>query len=755
MRAYLAIIKDSFREALSSRVLWILLVLSTLVLAAVAPIGIKEQAGARFGPNEIIDARGLLDKIKQQQAAAPPSPGKQIWPLLDAEFRNRISEPPSAASPWQGAVYNRLDGELNHVLGSRELYDAAAWADVPLPDEARLLIDRGVERLADDELWRLNRLLLEAAYPDHITRSRTPSVLVTYLWFHPIDPLTVPKKALIDNSINAFVWFFVGVVGVFAGVLVTASIIPQTYTAGAIDLLLSKPISRSLLFLSKYLGGCMFILINAGYLVVGLWLIAGLRWGQWSNKLLISIPVFLFVFAIYYAVSALAGAIWRNAIVCVVMTVLLWAACFVVGQAKVGLDAFLSVTQQLAKLIPAGNDLVAANEMGQVLKWQPDEQKWSEIFTSGEPSQPMMVGMVGPMIGPVYDGEHQRLLAVPSASGQFGVQSDALQVAARDDGWMRKDGVAAPAGTAALFVTPRHATLAVTPRGIFRLDGDAAARTEQIKVLGFNLPVASRGSKFVAAGPSLRLNAPLSAAIDPANGDLALFDSSDLIVLRPNAKGRYEERAKRAVEGNLAGIVSTAGGTVLLGRADGRITVFEGPESNPTNELRPEGNSAPRSIEASADGKFFAVVFHNRKLWIYDVAGRRTCQTPITGQGTISAAAFDGNRLLVADHFNRVTKYALPTGEVVERYRPSLGVLQTAYFYALKPIYTVFPKPGEIDNVVTYLLNESDTAPMGNNLNDLRSPRVKIDVWGPIWSNLAFIAVVVGLGCWYTQRKDF
>ena len=43
MKPYLAVIKDSFREAWSSRVLWILLVLITLVLLAIIPFGWTRQ----------------------------------------------------------------------------------------------------------------------------------------------------------------------------------------------------------------------------------------------------------------------------------------------------------------------------------------------------------------------------------------------------------------------------------------------------------------------------------------------------------------------------------------------------------------------------------------------------------------------------------------------------------------------------------------------------------------------------------------
>ena len=47
MRPYLAIIKDSFREVLASRVLWILLALITLTLLVIAPLTYSQHAHRR------------------------------------------------------------------------------------------------------------------------------------------------------------------------------------------------------------------------------------------------------------------------------------------------------------------------------------------------------------------------------------------------------------------------------------------------------------------------------------------------------------------------------------------------------------------------------------------------------------------------------------------------------------------------------------------------------------------------------------
>ncbi len=47
MRPYLAIIRDSFHEALVSRVLWILLALTTLVAAGAGAVGVHRSKPAR------------------------------------------------------------------------------------------------------------------------------------------------------------------------------------------------------------------------------------------------------------------------------------------------------------------------------------------------------------------------------------------------------------------------------------------------------------------------------------------------------------------------------------------------------------------------------------------------------------------------------------------------------------------------------------------------------------------------------------
>ncbi|HWB09586.1 MAG TPA: ABC transporter permease subunit [Pirellulales bacterium] len=755
MRAYLAIIKDSFREALASRVLWILLVLNTLVLAALAPFGIVERTGIAFAPNDVTDAKGLIEKIKRQSADPQSSPGKQIWALLSDRYKSALEPSDDAQTrAWAGMIYVQLPGELNEVLASRNLYDEAAWSGISLTEETRELLGQGVDRLDEEDVSRLNRLLLEAAYPDEIAASREKSAAVSYFtWRLPAIPLT--KKTLVDTAVNTFINLFVGVVGVFAGVLVTASIIPQTYAPGAIDLLLSKPISRSLLYLTKYFGGCMFILINAAYVIGGLWLIAGLRLGQWSNRLLLCIPVFLFLFAVYYAVSGLAGVVWRNAIVSVVIAVLFWAACFVVGATKNIVESVFLNSKRLVKLVSAGDGLISVNDRAEIFHWSAAKSDWERILSGGA-ATPFGPAMTLPLVGPVYDAKHERLVALPVAMPQFGFMpaDNSLLVGEKQEEWKRQEGTPAPAGTAALLIDSQGTLLAVTPHGLLKLVGEPTATEKSVKLFGFAMP-APGGGRFVSCSSELRLGTPLAAAIDRTADEVAIYDTETLHVLSPDAKGRYVVRASREIEGNRSGLVAIGGGRVLLASANGDIRLFDSAKLEPQGEFRPQGSNPPRFADVSPDGKLFAVLFHNRRLWLYDAASARPLRLSVSGQGDISAAAFATNdSLIVADRFTRVTEYQLSTGKIADRRRPSLSMLEKVYLFAIKPIYTVFPKPGEMDNVVNYLLTGSESVSVGMG-NDLRISRPQLDIWGPIWSNLAFIAVVVGLGCLYTHRKDF
>ena len=272
---------------------------------------------------------------------------------------------------------------------------------------------KGLDKLPADQLARFNRLAIDAAYPDEIAPLPPKQVQLAYFRWELGLTLPVETEQLfpaINQLLVAVLSIFLGVAGVFMAVMVTASMIPQTFEAGSVDLLLSKPIYRGGLFVAKFVGGCAFIAINAAYLIGGLWLILGLRFGLWNERLLLAIPLYLFLFAIYYGVSSLAGVVWRNAIVSVVMAVLFWFVCWSIGTAN-GLVEQLSLNpRRLVTLVPAGEDLIAVNSRGDVFRWDVAGCRLAkDLRLRGDAQMPFM--FTSRMIGPLYDPQDQRILA--------------------------------------------------------------------------------------------------------------------------------------------------------------------------------------------------------------------------------------------------------------------------------------------------------------------------------------------------------
>ncbi|HNR31956.1 MAG TPA: hypothetical protein PKI11_13785 [Candidatus Hydrogenedentes bacterium] len=113
--------------------------------------------------SHVTDWTGLVNTLKQQAAAEAASPGKHVITLLDAETRGILT-----SAPTETIVANRekLLKQLNKVMSNPKLYNEAAWAGVALDDEAKALLDK--QDRAPEELTRLNRLLLRAAYPAYI-----------------------------------------------------------------------------------------------------------------------------------------------------------------------------------------------------------------------------------------------------------------------------------------------------------------------------------------------------------------------------------------------------------------------------------------------------------------------------------------------------------------------------------------------------------------------------------------------------------
>ncbi|OGU56740.1 MAG: hypothetical protein A2V66_04760 [Ignavibacteria bacterium RBG_13_36_8] len=112
--------------------------------------------------------------------------------------------------------------------------------------------------------------------------------------------------------------------GLFLSIFSTSSFIPNMLEKGGIDLLLSKPVSRSQIIWGKFFGGTLVVFINIAYLVLGIWLLLGFKFGDWSIDFLITILSITFTFSVLYSLIILIGILTRSSILAMMLTYLIF-----------------------------------------------------------------------------------------------------------------------------------------------------------------------------------------------------------------------------------------------------------------------------------------------------------------------------------------------------------------------------------------------------------------------------------------------
>src|SRR5207249_9185665 len=93
---------------------------------------------------------------------------------------------------------------------------------------------------------------------------------------HSLDVQRLVRQA--HGAIAAFLF----TAGMFLAVFASAGLIPSVFEPGRIELLLSKPVERYHILLGRYTGNVLVIAANVFYLVLGVWIIFGVKTAVWT-----------------------------------------------------------------------------------------------------------------------------------------------------------------------------------------------------------------------------------------------------------------------------------------------------------------------------------------------------------------------------------------------------------------------------------------------------------------------------------------
>jgi ABC-type transport system involved in multi-copper enzyme maturation permease subunit len=320
---FLAILKDSLREALDTKVFYVMVGFSLLVVLFVGsvgyrPVSVEEKARRNmflmtwvlqhsFEKHKLSEAAPVFDvkDFEQTNPGAPPwQTGYRFF--LTVEFPDAEKAQAARKATKLPFVHKKALADFERMFQAQFAYlknVKVADAEPKAPTEMRYLVTAEGAKTGRYQDW-----------PHEIVFF---FVLPAPIWQEPISTYVQFWENTLINTMGA-------AVALLISTIITAFFIPNMLRKGTVDMLIVKPISRWTLLLYKYIGGMTFMFLNAVVVVVGVWLVLGLRTHLWGTGFLLSIATLTFQFAVYYAVSTLFAVLSRSAIVSILMACLTW-----------------------------------------------------------------------------------------------------------------------------------------------------------------------------------------------------------------------------------------------------------------------------------------------------------------------------------------------------------------------------------------------------------------------------------------------
>ncbi len=163
---------------------------------------------------------------------------------------------------------------------------------------------------------------------------------LTFLWFQiPADAFgvtltseTLPRGLLYRFMFaNLAVPFWLSWVAIVLGLISTAGMIPDLIQSGTIEAVLSRPIGRVRLLLTKFIGGLLFMALQVAVFSLLAFLVIAIRGGSLAWEVFLAVPIVVAMFSYLFAICVLLGMITRSTIAALLLTLLVWCVIFIIN----------------------------------------------------------------------------------------------------------------------------------------------------------------------------------------------------------------------------------------------------------------------------------------------------------------------------------------------------------------------------------------------------------------------------------------
>lgn len=387
MGQFVAILKDSFREAVDGFVIYLMLALSVILIVLAASISYVPSSAEDSLP-ELLTQFNLVFPDRGASAAPTGSPDVVLYKATNVQDTPNGAKFVLEVNP-QAAAPKPADGKADAPapkppLGGRDGFRHAvfAWKSPPgekiknpmagknkgaaQKGELEILTpptatEADLRAVTDDDLTAFLKSQFDTfGGLSDVTVSRRAGVAEpgyaydvevkgvqgargwphqVYVFFGAVPPIKkVPLGLTLYVIQNQIVNGIGAAVALMISVVITAFFIPNLLRKGSVDLLVSKPIGRSQLLVYKYIGGLTFIFLISTVAIGGVWLVMAARSGSWNPTFLLVIPILTFTFGILYSVSTLVAVFTRSAIAAIMITLGFMFMLYVFGNVKTFFD---------------------------------------------------------------------------------------------------------------------------------------------------------------------------------------------------------------------------------------------------------------------------------------------------------------------------------------------------------------------------------------------------------------------------------
>jgi ABC-type transport system involved in multi-copper enzyme maturation permease subunit len=165
-----------------------------------------------------------------------------------------------------------------------------------------------------------------------------------------------PRGAMLEMFIDAIIVSFAGMGGLTVSVAATAFFVPRMLEKGSADLVFTKPISRSVLYISRYFTGLLFIALLGGFMTFGTYLGVLLASGVNYPAILWSTITLVYIFALIHGVTMLIGALTKSTPAAMILGIMFFFGNGCVHQGWQVADAFTSEENPMSAVIADSTD---------------------------------------------------------------------------------------------------------------------------------------------------------------------------------------------------------------------------------------------------------------------------------------------------------------------------------------------------------------------------------------------------------------